>query len=84
MNQAFIYDAIRTPRGRAKFGGGLSDMTPLQLMDSLFAALVERTGLDNSILEEVVFGCVSQVGEQGGNIAKASLLFPSGQIMFPG
>ena len=50
MNQAFIYDAIRTPRGRAKCGGGLSDMTPLQLMDSLFAALVERTGLKRSFL----------------------------------
>lgn len=84
MNQAFIYDAIRTPRGRAKFGGGLSDMTPLQLMDSLFAALVERTGLDNSIVEEVVFGCVSQVGEQGGNIAKASLLFSKWPDHVPG
>ena len=84
MRQAFIYDAIRTPRGRAKADGGLTDLTPFELLHVLYDALEKRTQLDRNLVEDVVLGCVSQVGEQGGNIAKASLLFSKWPDQVPG
>ncbi len=84
MKQAFIYDAIRTPRGRAKADGGLTDLTPFELLKVLYEALEKRTQLDRNLVEDVVLGCVSHVGEQGGNIAKASLLFSRWPDQVPG
>jgi len=84
VKQAFIYDAIRTPRGRAKPDGGLTDLTPFELLKVLYEALEKRTQLDRNLVEDVVLGCVSQVGEQGGNIAKASLLFSRWPDQVPG
>ncbi|MBT3672735.1 MAG: acetyl-CoA C-acyltransferase [Porticoccaceae bacterium] len=84
MKQAFIYDAIRTPRGKAKSDGGLTDLTPFELLKVLYDALEQRTHLDKNQVEDVVLGCVTQVGEQGGNIAKASLLFAGWPDEVPG
>ena len=84
MKQAFIYDAIRTPRGRAKADGGLAGLTPFQLLEVLYNALEKRTHLDRNRVEDVVLGCVTQVGEQGGNIAKASLLYSGWPDHVPG
>lgn len=84
MKQAFIYDAIRTPRGRAKNDGGLTDLTPFELLKALYDALEQRTHLDRNRVEDVVLGCVTQVGEQGGNIAKASLLYAGWPDHVPG
>lgn len=84
MKQAFIYDAIRTPRGRAKADGGLTDLTPFELLKALYDALEQRTHLDRNHVEDVVLGCVTQVGEQGGNIAKASLLYAGWPDHVPG
>ena len=84
MKQAFIYDAIRTPRGRAKADGGLADLTPFELLKTLYDALEQRTHLDRNRVEDVVLGCVTQVGEQGGNIAKASLLYAGWPDHVPG
>lgn len=84
MKQAFIYDAIRTPRGRAKNDGGLTDLTPFELLKVLYDALEQRTHLDRNRVEDVVLGCVTQVGEQGGNIAKASLLYAGWPDHVPG
>ena len=84
MKQAFIYDAIRTPRGRAKADGGLADLTPFELLKALYDALEQRTHLDRNRVEDVVLGCVTQVGEQGGNIAKASLLYAGWPDHVPG
>lgn len=84
MKQAFIYDAIRTPRGKAKSGGGLTDLTPFELLKVLYDALEQRTHLDKNQVEDVVLGCVTQVGEQGGNIAKASLLYSGWPDEVPG
>lgn len=84
MKQAFIYDAIRTPRGRAKNDGGLTDLTPFELLKALYDALEQRTHLDRNRVEDVVLGCVTQVGEQGGNIAKASLLYAGWPDHIPG
>jgi len=75
MPAAFIYDAIRTPRTRAKDSGGLHDLTPLDLLAFLYRALEGRTGLDPADVGEVVLGCVTQHGEQAGDIAKTSTLY---------
>lgn len=75
MQDAFIYDAIRTPRGKAKADGGLHDLPPFELLKPLYHALVDRNGLDPAVVGDVVLGCVTQYGEQAGNIAKSSALY---------
>jgi len=75
MKTAYIYDAIRSARTRAKDSGGLHDLTPHELLRQLYAHLIERTGLDPALLGDVILGCVTQHGEQGANIAKASALY---------
>jgi acetyl-CoA C-acetyltransferase len=75
LQDVYIYDSIRTPRGKGKVGGGLSDVTPHELLKTLYKALVERTGLNPELVGEVLLGCVTQHGEQAGNIAKTSALY---------
>ncbi len=75
MREVFIYDAVRSPRGRAKESGGLHDLTPHELLGRLYAALELRTGLETSRVGDIVLGCVTQAGEQAGNIAKTSALY---------
>lgn len=75
MKNAFIYDAIRSPRTRAKDSGGLHDLTPHELLRQLYEALRQRTGLNPADIGEIILGCVTQHGEQAGNIAKTSSLY---------
>jgi len=75
MKGAYIYDAIRSPRTRAKDSGGLHDLTPQELLQQLYEALRQRTGLDPASIGEIILGCVTQHGEQAGNIAKTSALY---------
>ena len=75
MGAVFIYDAIRTPRGRARADGGLHDLTPHELLRGLYRSLEQRTWLNPALVGEVILGCVSQYGEQAGNIAKTSTLY---------
>lgn len=75
MREAYIYDAIRTPRGRARPDGGLHDLRPHELLKCLYHALEQRTGLDPALVGEVILGCVTQHGEQAGNIARTSALY---------
>ena len=75
MTEAYIYDAIRTPRGKGKEDGGLHELQPIQLLSQLFAAVISRQQLPKDALDDVVLGCVTQVGEQGGNIAKVAALY---------
>jgi len=75
VQQAFIYDAIRTPRGKAKKHGALHALHPFDLLKGLYVALEERAGLDPALLGEAVLGCATQFGEQAGNIAKSSTLY---------
>ena len=84
MIQAYIYDAIRTPRGRAKESGALHDLTPMDLLKVLYDALEERTGFDKNKVEDVILGCVTQASEQAANIAKTSLLFANWPDHIPG
>lgn len=75
MSAVYIYDAIRTARARAKETGGLHDLLPFDLLKALYTALQDRNGLDPARVGEVVLGCVTQYGEQAGNIAKTSTLY---------
>ena len=70
MKTAYIYDAVRTPRGRGKKDGSLHEVTPVRLVTTLLDALKERNSLDTSLIEDIILGCVTQIGEQGGEIAK--------------
>jgi acetyl-CoA C-acetyltransferase len=84
MRQALIYDAIRSPRGRAKQSGGLHPLTPHALLKQLYDALGERTGLPPETVGDVILGCATQHGEQAGNIAKASTLYAGWPTSVPG
>ena len=75
QSQAYILDAVRTPRGRGKAGkGALSHIHPQELFAQTLEALAGRTGLDRQEVDDVVVGCVSQAGEQGANIARNAIL----------
>jgi acetyl-CoA C-acetyltransferase len=74
MPDAFIYDHLRTPRGRGKVDGALHEVTALDLATQTLAALRERNGLDPKLVDDVVLGCVDPVGEAGGDIARAAAI----------
>ncbi|HXG29438.1 MAG TPA: acetyl-CoA C-acetyltransferase [Nevskiales bacterium] len=75
MTQAYIYDAVRTPRGKGKKDGTLHGVTPVHLLKNLLDALRERNRLDTSRVDDVVIGCVTPVGEQGADIARTAVLY---------
>jgi len=74
MAEAFIYDAVRTPRGRGKSDGSLHDVQPIQLLTSVLRALKDRNELDTALVDDVIMGCVTPVGEQGADIARTAVL----------
>jgi acetyl-CoA acyltransferase len=74
MTQAVIVDVVRTPSGRGKPGGALSAVHPVDLAAEVLTALLERTGLESRQIDDVLMGCVSQVGDQAMNIARQSVL----------
>ena len=74
MAEALIYDAVRTPRGKGKKDGSLHEITPLQLSAQVLSAIPERMGIDKGEVEDVAFGCVSPVGEQGAVITRTAVL----------
>lgn len=74
MAEAYIYDAVRTPRGRGKPDGSLHEITPIELATQALAAVRERAKLDTAWLDDVILGCVAPVGEQGANIARIAAL----------
>ena len=74
MPDAFIYDHVRTPRGRGKADGALHEVTALDLAAQTLAAVKARSRLDPALIDDVVLGCVDPVGEAGGDIARAAAL----------
>jgi acetyl-CoA C-acetyltransferase len=75
MNEAFVYDAVRTPRGRGKSTGSLYPTKPISLVVGLIDELRKRNpGLDPARVEDFVLGCVTPIGEQGGDIARTAAL----------
>ena len=75
MSKAYIYDHVRTPRGRGNDKGALRGVSSVRLASTALAAIADRNGLDTACVDEVVMGCAQPGGEQGGNIARAALLF---------
>jgi acetyl-CoA acyltransferase len=73
-NDAVIIDVVRTPSGRGKPGGALSEVHPADLLAGVLAELVSRNELDPALVDDVIGGCVSQVGEQSYNITRTALL----------
>jgi acetyl-CoA C-acetyltransferase len=74
MTEAFIYDHVRSPRGRGRPNGSLHGITPINLSSQVLAALRDRNELDTALVDDVIFGCVMPVGEQGANIARVAAL----------
>ncbi len=74
MADAFIYDAVRTPRGRGKSDGSLHEVSTLQLAAGALRAVKERNNLDTKLIDDVILGCVDTVGESGSDIARVSAL----------
>ncbi|MFW9617412.1 acetyl-CoA C-acetyltransferase [Aquabacterium sp.] len=74
MIEAYIYDAVRTPRGKGKKDGSLHQATPVWLLRTLLQALQQRSQLDTSLVDDLVLGCVTPVGEQGADIARTAVL----------
>ena len=74
MTEAFIFDAVRTPRGKGKKDGALYSVKPVDLVAGLLKALEARNQLDTSQVDDIVLGCVTPVGDQGADIAKTAAL----------
>ncbi len=74
MTEAYIFDAVRTPRGKGKKDGGLHQATPVWLLRTLLQALQQRNQLDTALVDDLVLGCVTPVGEQGADIARTAVL----------
>ena len=74
MTEVYIYEAVRTPRGRGKSSGALHEVKPIRLLTQLMQHMAARTQLDTAQVDDVVIGCVSPVGEQGAVIARTAAL----------
>jgi acetyl-CoA C-acetyltransferase len=74
MTEAYIYDHLRTPRGKGKKDGGLHQASPVWLLRTLLQSLQQRLALDTALVDDVVLGCVTPVGEQGADIARTAVL----------
>jgi acetyl-CoA C-acetyltransferase len=74
MTDAYLYDHVRTPRGKGRPDGKLHEISAVSLASQTLQALRDRNALDTTQVEEVILGCVAAVGEQGGNIARIATL----------
>ncbi|MEV5156447.1 thiolase family protein [Streptomyces werraensis] len=83
MRDAVIVDVIRTPAGRGKPGGALSHVHPVDLLADVLTCLVERSGLDPELIDDVIGGCVTKAGEQGVNITRTAVLAAGFPISVP-
>ena len=84
MSDAYIYDAVRTPRGKGRKDGALQEVTALRLSALTLDALAERNDLDTSAIEDVIWGNATQVGEQGGCLARTAVLASGFDERVPG
>ncbi len=84
MNEAYIFDAVRTPRGKGKKDGALYSVKPVQLIAGLLNALQTRNDLDTSQVDDIVLGCVTPVGDQGADIAKTAAMVADWDVSVAG
>ena len=82
MNEAFIFDSIRSPRGKNK-NGSLSQITPVDLLSKLMLALEKKYQLDTSLINDVIIGCVMPVNDQGANIGKIAAQYSGWDVDIP-
>ncbi len=73
MAEAFIYDAVRTPRGKGKPDGALHEVPTVRLAATTLKAIRDRNGLDTRLVDDVILGCVDPIGEAGGDVARAAV-----------
>jgi acetyl-CoA C-acetyltransferase len=84
MTEAFIYDAIRSPRGKGRADGSLQEVTAVALSAQILDALATRNGLTGPVIEDVIWGNVTQIGEQGGCLARSAVLASGLDEAIPG
>jgi acetyl-CoA C-acetyltransferase len=84
MTEAFIFDALRTPRGRGKPGGALYSVKPVNLMAGLLREMQVRNHLDTTQVDDIVLGCVTPLGDQGADIAKTAALVADWDVSVAG
>ena len=84
MTDAYIYDALRTPRGKGRKDGALHELSALRLSAQTLNALKERNNLSGHAVEDVIWGNVTQVGEQGGCLARSAVLASDLDQSIPG
>ncbi len=84
MTEAFIYDAARTPRGKGRADGSLHEVTSVALSARMLNAVKQRNGLEGHAVEDVIWGNVTQVGEQGGCLARSAVLLSDLDERIPG
>ncbi len=84
MTEAYIYDAVRTPRGKGRKDGALHEVTSVRLSSNVLNALKDRNGLDGHAVEDVIWGNVTPVGEQGGCLARTAVLASDLDESIPG
>jgi acetyl-CoA C-acetyltransferase len=84
MTEAYIYDAVRTPRGKGRKDGSLHEVTSVRLSAQVLDAVKDRNGLEGHAVEDVIWGNVTQVGEQGGCLARTAVLASSLDQSIPG
>ena len=84
MPDAYIYDHIRTPRGKGRPDGGLHSVSPVELLAQVLRHLRDRNELDTKLIEDVIAGCGSPIGEQGSAIGRSACLAADYASSVPG
>ena len=84
MEEAYIYDAVRSPRGKGRKDGALQEVTSVRLSAEILNAIKDRNNLDTKQIEDVIWGNVTQVGEQGGCLARSAVLYSDFDEQVPG
>ncbi len=84
MTEAYIFDHLRTPRGKGRPDGGLHSVSPVEMLAQVLIHLRDRNGLDTSLVEDVIAGCGSPIGEQGSAIGRSACLAADYAATTPG
>src|SRR5690606_37304337 len=84
MTDAFIFDHVRSPRGKGRPDGALHEITPISLASQVLRALRDRSGMDTALVDDVILGCVTPIGEQGADIARVAALHAGYDESVPG
>jgi len=84
MPEAYVFDALRTPRGKGKSSGSLYEVAPIDLVATLMREMQQRYDLDTSQVDDVVLGCVTPIGDQGADIARTAAIYADWHVDVPG